>query len=162
MMKAVKILLALAVGMLAAPARAETPRAFTKGSLEAIVAAKHGTPTIVHFWGLTCGPCRGDMPDWAALLKAHPQAAFVTVDTDNVPDPRDQANRLWQDAGVPRREAWRFDRSAPEELYFDVAHDWQGEIPLTLLIARDGRTETFTGALDDARVERWLAAQDTK
>ena len=161
-MNAAKILLAFVVCVVAAPAFAETPRDFTKGSLQAILAAKRGTPTIVHFWGLTCGPCRVDMPEWAALLNAHPQAAFVTVDTDTVPDPRDQADRLWQSAGVTRREAWRFDQSAPEQLYFDVARDWQGEIPMTLLIARDGRTETFSGALDAAHVERWLALQNAK
>ena len=161
-MNVVKLLLAACICTLSSAAHAEPPRPFTKGSLQAILTAQAGTPTIVHFWGLTCGPCRVDMPEWAALLDAHPQATFVTVDTDEVPDPRDAADRLWRSAGVTHRIAWRFENAMPEQLFFDVDRSWQGEVPMTLLVGRDGHIDTFTGALDPSRVEHWLAAQDAK
>jgi thiol-disulfide isomerase/thioredoxin len=37
---------------------------FKRGSWQEIRRAHAGQPIVVHFWGLTCGPCRVEMPKW--------------------------------------------------------------------------------------------------
>jgi thiol-disulfide isomerase/thioredoxin len=39
---------------------------FVRGSWSDIRKAHAGKPTVVHFWGVTCGPCRIEMPNWAS------------------------------------------------------------------------------------------------
>ena len=47
-----------------APA-AETPselKPFVRGSWQEMLRSHAGRPTLVHFWGVTCGPCKIELP----------------------------------------------------------------------------------------------------
>jgi hypothetical protein len=41
-------------------------------------------------------------------------------------------------------------------LRFEINPRWRGEIPMTLLIARDWKTTTIEGMADPAQVRVWL------
>lgn len=43
-------------------AAAGTLKPFERGSWQQIVHAHRGRPTLVHFWGVTCGPCKVELP----------------------------------------------------------------------------------------------------
>ena len=60
-MKAVLALLLMLMSF-SACGRAET---VCEGSWQALRQAHDGRPTIMHFWGLTCGPCLVELPEWA-------------------------------------------------------------------------------------------------
>lgn len=50
--------------LLSAPA-SEAPsqlKPFGRGSWNDILRSHAGRPTIVHFWGVTCGPCKVELP----------------------------------------------------------------------------------------------------
>ena len=66
---------------------------------------------------------------------------------------------MLQKAGLSDAESWLFSDDFVERLRFEVDPQWQGEIPRTLLIARDGTTTTMEGVADFAQLRAWLDAQ---
>lgn len=49
---------------------------------------------------------------------------------------------------------WIFDDLFTERLRFEIDPRWQGEIPRTMLIARDGTTTIVEGVADPTQVQR--------
>ena len=62
------ILLALLLGLSSlCGAQAAGPLSFERGSWAKLRADHAGQPTVIHFWGLTCGPCLVELPQWGKL-----------------------------------------------------------------------------------------------
>ena len=61
-------------------------RPFVRGSWHEIRQAHAGLPTVVHFWGVTCGPCRTEMPKWGKLLRERGDLGLVVINADLVPN----------------------------------------------------------------------------
>lgn len=148
----------LAAGVAAAcvtrPALAET-RIFKRGSWKSLLAARAGRPAVVHFWGLTCGPCLAELPAWGRFLATHPNAPLILIAADPIPQPEDQQMHTLARAGLADAEHWSFDGGFSERLYFEVDPDWQGELPRTALLPS---SESWLGETDFARLSTWLSA----
>jgi thiol-disulfide isomerase/thioredoxin len=134
-------------------------RPFKRGSWQEIRQAHAGRPTVVHFWGLTCGPCRVEMPQWGALLRERSDLNLVVIDADLIPNQLDDASAMLAKTGLAGAENWIFDDPFTERLRFEIDPRWQGEIPRTMLIARNGKTITIEGVADMTRVRAWLDGQ---
>ncbi len=132
---------------------------FERGSWQTILKAHQGRPTIVHFWGVTCGPCKVELPLLGAFMKKHPGIDMVTISADLVPNLPAAAQTMLDKAGLGPAENWIFGGFA-ERLRFEIDPNWQGEIPRTLLVARDGSITTLEGTADIPDLEKWSAAQD--
>ena len=132
---------------------------FKRGSWQEIRRAHTAQPIVVHFWGLTCGPCRVEMPKWGRLLQERPDLKLIVVDADLVPNTAGAVSETLAKTGLSGAENWIFADDFTERLRFEVDRRWRGEIPMTLLIARDGKTTTIEGAADPAQVRPWLDAQ---
>ena len=158
-----KLLLALAI--LALPLLANgtaagvEPRAFVRGSWNEILKAHGGEPTIVHFWGVTCGPCRTEMPQWGGLLRERPGLKLVVINADLVPNAPDAVAAMLDETGLAGAESWMFVDGFVERLRYEVDRQWRGEIPRTMLIGRDGSITTIEGSADMQVVRSWLDAQ---
>ena len=50
-------------------AEAADPLSFERGSWAKLRASHAGQPTVIHFWGLTCGPCLVELPHWGKLRR---------------------------------------------------------------------------------------------
>lgn len=147
--------------MLASPLRSRTThaelRAFRRGSWSELRAAHQGHATIVHFWGLTCGPCLVELPRWGAFRKTHTQANIVLVAADPMPQTTDALMATLRKAGLDGVESWSFQDRFTERLFWEVDRNWQGELPFTVLLAPDGRATTHLGEIDDfAKLAGWL------
>ena len=134
-------------------------RSFVRGSWNEIRKAHVGQPTVVHFWGLTCGPCRVEMPNWGKLLQERPDLNLVVINADLVPNEPGAVSAMLAQTGLAPAENWTFGDGFVERLRYEIDPQWQGEIPRTLLITRDGTTTVIEGVADLARVKAWLAAQ---
>ena len=141
-------------------ARAEALRPFDATSWAKIRQTHIGRPTLVHFWGMTCGPCRTEMPKLGAFVAKHPDIDVVTIDTDAIASTADAAKSFLKGSEMPLGEAWQFAEPFAEKLYFSVDPAWQGEIPMTMLVGRNGSVVQEIGAVDTDRIEQWLAAQN--
>ena len=149
----------IALTLIAAHPAAAEPRPFVEGSWQALRGLHQGRPTVVHFWGITCAPCMVEMPRWAELAKADPWLDLVLVDADPVGnDPNADAPML-KKMGLSNTESWRFADAFSEKLRFEIDRKWHGELPLTLLIGRDGSIRRIVGSADFDDVRHWLETQ---
>lgn len=150
-----RVLLVLIALLVALPAEAGT-RPFVKGSWQELRAAHNGRPTIVHLWSLTCAPCLAELPAWAKLAG---RADLVMVSTDPVEQSRRLEATLGR-AGLGQVESWAFADPFAESLRFEIDRRWRGELPRTLLIGSDGRTEAVSGTMAEEAVAEWLKRQE--
>jgi len=59
---------------------------FVRGSWQQMLRAHAGRPTLVHFWGVTCGPCKIELPLLGQFMKAHAELDVVMISADLVPN----------------------------------------------------------------------------
>ena len=134
-------------------------RAFVRGSWQDIRTAHAGKPTVVHFWGLTCGPCRLEMPAWGKFLHERADLELVVINADLVPNEAGAVTAMLAQTGLATAENWTFGDGFVERLRYEIDPQWQGEIPRTMLIARDGAVTTIEGVADLKEVGAWLKGQ---
>jgi len=131
-------------------------RAFGRGAWREIRSAHAGQPLVVHFWGVTCGPCRTEMPQLGKFLNERPDLHLIMIDADLVPNDPAAVKGMLDRSGLSAAENWMFDDGFVERLRYEVDPQWQGEIPLTLLIGADGATTRIEGVADLDKIRAWL------
>src|SRR5260370_41707012 len=102
-------------------------RPFKRGSWQEIRQAHVGRPTVVHFWGLTCGPCRVEMPVWGKLLQERSDLNLVVIDADLIPNQVEDAAEMLAKTGLSLAENWIFNYLFTARLRFEIDPRWQGE-----------------------------------
>jgi len=145
-----------------APAGSETPRQlkpFVRGSWQEVLRSHAGRPTLVHFWGVTCGPCKVELPLLGKFMKDNAEVDVVMISADLVPNLPGAARTMLEKAGLGTAENWIFGDGFVERLRYEIDPSWQGEIPRTLLIARDGTVTTIEGSAEIPDLEKWLDRQ---
>ena len=133
-------------------------REFQRGSWKEIRQSHQGKPVVVHIWGVTCGPCRTEMPEWGAFLRERPDMNLGLIDADLVPD-ESGASTMLDQAGLGGAENWVFGDNFVEPLRYEVDPQWRGEIPRTIMIDRNGAATVMDGVVDFSAVRGWLDAQ---
>lgn len=147
--------------LLSAPA-AETPRElkpFGRGSWQDILRSHAGRPTIVHFWGVTCGPCKVELPLLGKFMRDHSAIDVVTISADLVPDLKGATRSMLEKSGLGPAENWIFSDGFVERLRFEIDPAWQGDIPRTMLISREGTIATIEGSAEMSELEKWSGLQ---
>jgi thiol-disulfide isomerase/thioredoxin len=132
---------------------------FERGSWQRVLKDHAGRPTLVHFWGVTCGPCKVELPVLGQFAKEHPEIDVVTISADLVPNLPVATQSMLDKAGLSSTENFIFSDGFVERLRFEVDPAWQGDIPRTILIARDGTITTIEGSAEVADLEKWSAQQ---
>jgi thiol-disulfide isomerase/thioredoxin len=140
-------------------AAASELRTFVRGSWNEIRRANAGRPAVVHVWGVTCGPCRVEMPHWGKLLQERPDLHLITINADLIPNEPAAASAMLTRTGLAGAENWIFSDGFVERLRYEIDPQWRGEIPLTFLLSRDGTTTTIEGVADLQLVRAWLDRQ---
>jgi hypothetical protein len=99
------------------------------------------------------------LPLLGQFMKDHSELAVVTISADLVPNLPGAARAMLEKAGLGSAENWIFSDGFVERLRFEIDPAWQGEIPRTLLIARDGTVTTIEGSAEIPDLEKWLDQQ---
>lgn len=136
-------------------------RSFERGSWQQLLHSHAGRPTLVHFWGVTCGPCKVELPQLGAFMKQNPSVDVVTIDADLVPNSDSAALSMLQRAGLSLAENWMFSDGFAERLRYEVDPAWQGDIPRTILISRNGTVATIEGSAEPSVLQKWSDGQIT-
>jgi thiol-disulfide isomerase/thioredoxin len=132
---------------------------FERGSWQQVLRSHAGRPTLVHFWGVTCGPCKVELPLLGEFMKGHPAIDVVTISADLVPDLPGATRSMLEKSGLSSAENWIFNDGFAERLRFEIDPAWQGDIPRTMLIAQNGTITTIEGSADIADLEKWSDGQ---
>lgn len=118
------------------------------------LAGLRGTPMVVNLWASWCGPCRSELPYFAALDAGSTPVDVLGIDVE---DPPDRALALLVDTGVHYPSVRDTDRATQASLR------WVG-LPMTVLVGADGVVRhverapiTSQQQLDDL-VETYLGA----
>jgi thiol-disulfide isomerase/thioredoxin len=105
-----------------------------------------GTPLVLNVWNSTCGPCKKELPAFAAVHgQLGEQIRFVGINTLDVPEVN---------------ESFARDRGVRYELLRDVDGGFTSELgivtqPVTLFVAADGTIVRQTGVLDEAELRAY-------
>jgi thiol-disulfide isomerase/thioredoxin len=157
------LLAAIAFVAFLAPAPGSEPpsqlRPFVRGSWQQVLRSHAGHPTLVHFWGVTCGPCRIELPRLGQFMKDHAAIDVVTISADLVPDLPGATRSMLENAGLWPAENWIFSDDFVERLRFEIDPTWQGDIPRTILISREGIITTIEGSAEMKDLEKWSDQQ---
>ena len=114
------------------------------------VAALRGQPMIINVWGSTCGPCKKELPGFAAAhLTYGDRVRFVGIDYLPASD---------------REEGFARDRGVQSELLYDGSGSFIDDIgiatfPVTLFVNADGLIVRQTGQLDEAQLAALIESE---
>jgi thiol-disulfide isomerase/thioredoxin len=154
------ILLALLLSLASiCGAEAAGPLPFERRSWAKLRASHAGQPTVIHLWGLTCGPCLVELPHWGKLQAERPDLRLVLIAADPLPQEQDRVSATLSGAGLGNSESWSFTDRFYERLRYEIDPAWAGELPRTVMIDGDGKTTVLPGVADLAQVRAWLDAQ---
>lgn len=154
------LLLSLLLGVASlVTAQAADPQSFERGSWARLRAAHAGQPTVIHFWGLTCGPCLVELPDWGKLQAERPDLRLVLIAADPLPQDPERLSATLSRAGLGKSESWSFTDRFYERLRYEIDPAWAGELPRTVMIDREGEITSLPGVADLAKVRAWLDVQ---
>jgi thiol-disulfide isomerase/thioredoxin len=147
--------------LVSAPASEAPPqlKPFERGSWQDILRSHAGRPTIVHFWGVTCGPCKVELPLLGGFMRDHSAIDLVTISADLVPDLPDATRMMLEKSGLRSAENWIFSDGFVERLRFEIDPGWQGDIPRTMLISREGTITTIEGSAEMTELQKWSDQQ---
>ena len=105
------------------------------------IASLVGQPMVINIWGSTCGPCKKELPDFAAAhLQFQGSVRFIGISYLPASD---------------REEGFARDRGVEYELLYDGTGEFIADVgiaafPVTLFVDADGRIVRQTGQLDQA------------
>jgi thiol-disulfide isomerase/thioredoxin len=106
-----------------------------------------GQPVVINVWNSTCGPCKKELPAFAAVHAQYgDRVRFVGVNTLDVPEVN---------------ESFARERGVQYELLRDVDGAFTDAVgiatqPVTLFVAADGTIVRQTGVLDEATLQQYV------
>ncbi|WP_315775053.1 MULTISPECIES: TlpA disulfide reductase family protein [unclassified Bradyrhizobium] len=149
-------LVALTASSTAAP---PSLKPFERGTWREVLRAHAGRPTLIHFWGVTCGPCKIELPQLGKFMFDHPEIDVVTVSADLVPNLNAATQAMLDKAGLSTAENFIFADGYVERLRFEIDPSWQGDIPRTMLVTREGVVSTIEGSAELSDLDKWSSEQ---
>lgn len=114
----------------------------TGAGVKELIAARHGRVVLVNVWATWCDPCREEFPD---LLRVRRELGPQGLDVVLIS--ADFASQLPQVSGFLMRSGVDFStyfKTEKDEKFINALEPrWSGALPMTLLVARDGRRAGF-------------------
>ena len=139
-------------------AYAEIPlQAYQFGDWSAITKKYTNQAVAIHFWGTTCGPCITELPEWGRYLKSNKNIKAIFVQVDDVSGA--MIRKRLQSAKLDKYDHYYLASNFDEFIYFEVDRTWHGEIPMTILIGKDGKKERILGSVEFKDIKKWSSKQ---
>ena len=141
--------LAVTLGLSASPTSPDHPITRTPDLLAGEVDAKgladriareKGRVVLVNFWATWCVPCREEFPELARLYKAYGGRGLRVLGVSTDFDRETAAVKKFLEEQKPGFPNYRKKSGGDDEQFIDaVDKSWGGELPFSVLYARDGK-----------------------
>ena len=130
----------LASGLIAAPNASKLAGELDARGYAAAVAKQKGQVVLVNFWATWCVPCREEYPDLTRLEKAY-RGKGLSVLGVSIDSARDLAAvDKFLAKMKPDFPNYRKASGGDDQVFIEsVDKDWGGELPFTVVYARDGK-----------------------
>ena len=125
---------------------AEDLKPYQHGDWQKLITTNPQRPLVVHFWGVTCGPCIKEMPLWGSFIKNNRNLNIIFVQVDNVPI--DQMIKMLSKANLQTANNYYLNSHFDERLRYEINPKWRGETPMTLVIEKDNKQTLKIGNTD--------------
>ena len=93
---------------------------------------------------------------WSRLFAERPGDDMVFVAADSRMQEPALVSSMLANAGLSGAENWMFVDRFVDRLQFEVDPEWEGELPITILVSRDGTTAKIVGTVDFAAIRAWI------
>src|SRR5258708_6127743 len=113
-------------------------RCVSRGRRSTLRATRAGQATVVHCWGLACGPCLVELPHWGKLQAEGSDLRLVLIAADPLPQEPERVAATLAQAGLGASESFSFTDRFHERLRYEIDPAWAGELPRTAMIDGDG------------------------
>jgi hypothetical protein len=100
-----------------------------------------------------------ELPLLGQFMKEHSAIDVVTISADLVPDLPGATRSMLEQSGLGSAENWIFSDGFVERLRFEIDPGWQGDIPRTILISRNGDIATIEGSVEMTELQKWFDRQ---
>ena len=158
MMKKVLFLLSFWIHISISVANAEIKlQPYQFGDWSAITKKYPNQAVAIHFWGTTCGPCITELPEWGKYLKSDKNIKAIFVQVDDVSGK--MIRKRLQSAKLEKYDHYYLVSNFDEFIYFEVDKTWHGEIPMTILLGKDGKKERILGSVEFKDIKKWAGKQ---
>ncbi len=114
---------------------------------------RSGTPLVVHFWGVTCGPCLSEMPQWGRFVTDNPGYKVVFVQVDDVST--GIMSQLLAKARLGQAVNYKLTTPFDEFMRYEVDAQWRGETPFTIMVNASGQQTQLTGLVNFGKLKKW-------
>lgn len=106
-------------------------------------------PALVVMWSLECPACFDELDSIGALLQQYPHLPITLVSTDDELSRRDEVNDVYNDPAFKNISRWVYAPTQQRPLRQTIDKSWQGELPRSFYIDKQGNSHGFSGLLTD-------------
>ncbi len=108
-------------------------------------------PRVYNFWATWCPPCLAEMPLLRQFAIAHPEIDLVMVNVDAKALHEARVQHVIRENALMDVAHLFIDADDPNPILREAVPSWPEQIPLTLVVDRNGReVERFVESLDNA------------
>jgi thiol-disulfide isomerase/thioredoxin len=111
-------------------------------------------PMVVHFWGVTCGPCLSEMPQWGTFVADNAQYKVVFIQVDDVST--GIMAHLLSKAHLAQALNYKLTTPFDEFMRYEIDTQWGGETPYTVLVSAQGQQTPLNGLVNFTKLKKWF------
>ena len=125
------------------------------GDLDKILKGDPHKLKVINFWATWCGPCKKEFPDFLKISRQFEQRPvdFLTVSVDGS-EKRKEAFEFLNQVHAPIQN-YILTQVSEDSVRAAIGGEWDGSIPLTLIIDPSGRiSKRWSGPFDKLELKR--------
>jgi thiol-disulfide isomerase/thioredoxin len=124
------------------------------------IARERGDVVLVNFWATWCVPCREEFPDLSRLQNAYGARGLRILGVSTDLSRETAAVEKFLREQKPAFPNYHKKSGGDDQIFIDaVEKSWGGELPFSVLYARDGRkVKVLSGKRSYSQYEKEIAA----
>ena len=141
--------------------RAQQVRIVNFTQLEEVLKQPSAEPKVVNFWATWCGPCMKELPYFVQAQETYrnKNVKFIYVSLDFAKN----STKVQQTAAKKRLEGELLIlRDNPNTYVAKIDPEWQGQIPVTVVVLRDGSYRVHKAAFENFEALKTFIDQHIK